>query len=690
MSDSIAQRVHQDAIRTLRHRMVTDFDNTLSDSHDRALSLMLEGMVSQAFQIETGRLAYPLPCGAGKTQGVVALVRALHGVGEEVGQPFCGRSLLVAQNQIEALITLYNDLIKAGVPAAAVGLVYSGEPRSVLPTTENDRRPVLLVSHERVRGTGDAGKWDAVTQYRPRFASSRPKSRQEDLMTPTLPLLGQVSLTRTREGPRDLLIWDEVLLSTHAFSITTEAAAGVTGWVTSSAKESSRPYRRECAAYIAECWSLIDAERNRQVAGERPRAVILPTIPEGLQQAYLDAFKHLSKGDTSVFRTLVEMHGMAARFTFVKDPQAENNTAGMVSFEVAVPDAHENIAILDAGHAVNRLVALDKRIGYAVGFGEKGVITGKDTFAPVKTFETLTIHTAYGSSGRESTEKDWASDQDRQAPREVVDAIKSIPENEHILIWTFKPDSWRKDLPKLIKDRLLRAGVDPNAKLPDPKHPDDRTKDRPRITIETFGRHVGHNNWAHVENVLFAGVLQRDRFDLLASSMAQVRNILTDGRDLIPVSEVSRGEVAGVLVQAINRGRCRYTDNGTARPMKVWLRHNDRHIREELNKLLPGAQWVKWYGSEGRGDKIDSIATKIKEALLSLPADVVSISARKLKQTAGLENVPNQTFIKARDQLDLASMGWSLDGRSFVRSAQHHGFRDEAALDAAETLSEAA
>ena len=636
---SLSERVHEAAVRSLRHRMIADFDNTLSDNHDSALSLMLECLVNLTFGTEAGRFALPLPCGAGKTQGVVALARALHGVGVETGNPFCGRSLLIAQTQIESLISLRKDMIAAGVPANAIGLMYSGDEREVPPTTDNDTRPILLVSHARVRGTGAYRKFDAVTRY--------------------------------RGGRRSCLIWDEVLLSTGSYLVTDVDAAAAAASADVYASHEDRPHQRECATYLSQCRALIEAEVARQRAGNTPSKITLPSLQEGVEDHFTTAFRGWAGKHKTALECLVSMHGMDARIASLKDPETAQEI-GLIAFSVSVPDAFESIAILDAGHAVNRLVALDKRIKLAPGFDERGVINPYRD-GVIKRYGAVTVNFAYGSSGRRQTEKDWDALDDKEAPREVVEVVKRIPANEHVLIWTFKHGGSRRspDLPKLIRQRLSQAGVDVTAKI----------NGRDRITIETFGRHVGFNNWSHVENVIFAGVLHRDRLDLLASSIAQVRDVMVDPDRLIPLAEVERGEVAGVLYQAISRGRSRFTDDGAAKPMKVWLRHHDRHVRGELNKLLPGVQWAKWYGPEERGGKTEAVAAQIELELSKLAASKVSV--KKFKIAAGLASVADQTFKDARELLvqsgRLHAAGWMQDGRSFVPAAQHHGFTVEAA-----------
>ena len=48
------------------------YGNTLSEPHRVSLDYLMRGLAELAFGIKRGRLAYPLGCGPGKTQAIVA------------------------------------------------------------------------------------------------------------------------------------------------------------------------------------------------------------------------------------------------------------------------------------------------------------------------------------------------------------------------------------------------------------------------------------------------------------------------------------------------------------------------------------------------------------------------------------------------------------------------------------------
>lgn len=112
--------------------------------------------------------------GTGKTQSVVAWIAATWKLGLKL-------SVSVSAAHIEALCDIKRSLVAAGVPERAIGLRHAyGANASEPDTGELDRR-IMLVSHSRMRGGGNT------------------------------------YLFSHHDGkPRDLLIWDETLMTADA------------------------------------------------------------------------------------------------------------------------------------------------------------------------------------------------------------------------------------------------------------------------------------------------------------------------------------------------------------------------------------------------------------------------------------------------------------------------------------------
>lgn len=634
------------ALATEAHRIVTDrltthYGNTLSPAHSEALRALVEAFASMSFGLRTGRWAFDLPCGMGKTQAVVAFTAALHRCGEQQGIPFLGRSLLIAASQVEALAKIKRDIVAMGVPETAIGLLHdkrfdiaratryreTGDLTQLEPsfasepaTTENDTRPILLVSHNRIRA-----------------------AKADDAKLARFGLFDG--------SPRDLVIWDEVLVGSDAWSTSTTAIEAGLAWLRVVVDDND-PTKRSVLRYVEGVAEVLRCELEGQRQGNSPKVVTLPPLTDFEQESFTVALG----GNDAVagLRLLVKQAGQDVRVAALGDAKA-----ALVRFVVSVPAALGNIAILDASHTVNRLVAMDASIGRDPWFARHE--------GQLKVYNDVTINYMQAPSGRSSTEQAFAGGSSRRdsLSREIVDATVATPADEAVVIFTFKPKGrGRVDLPALIRRRLKQTGIDPDAMVPSGHR---------RVTVLTWGQHTSLSEYAFARHVVFAGVLQRSDEDLLGASIGQRADLLVDTGELLPLGEVKRGEVANVLYQAMSRGSCRFTDNGRARRMAVWLPHHDPAIHAELLRLMPGVRWVDWRGSHGVATerKAYEVALAIVEYLRTLPDDVQAISMKALKAGAGLSAVAGMTFSRARQLVERGEperINWRVEGRSFVRA----------------------
>ena len=120
------------------------FGNRLNDDHKAALLTLLDSMTAMAERRLTGRWAFGLPTGTGKTRAIIEWTTAVHAL----NLPY---SLAVSASRIEALCTLKRDLIANGVPANKIGLLHTDPKASEPATDDNDERPYMLITHQRIR-----------------------------------------------------------------------------------------------------------------------------------------------------------------------------------------------------------------------------------------------------------------------------------------------------------------------------------------------------------------------------------------------------------------------------------------------------------------------------------------------------------------------------------------------------------
>lgn len=593
------------------------YGNILSEDHRGALMRMVGCFSFLATGRKTGRWAFPLDTGGGKTSAVIAWIAALH----ELQLPY---SVAVAASKVEALCDLKRALVHNGVPESKIGLWhgykydpgkaeeakrgkaagYASEPA----TDDHQRKQVLLVTHSRIRGQ----KWvNVLNSYK--------------------------APGDTNGQPRSLVIWDESLLVTDHRAVSKLDLKSELGWLEPRLEDQSPDMpAREATHYVGECLVILDQEHQEQrQSGRSPKALTLPQRDGETVDRYRAALERYN-GRTKTLRDFLDIAHQRVRVV-----KATQSGGAYVTYTVTVPEDLCRVAVLDASWPIRELEQMDPTIQADSEFNGR-----------VKKYSRVDLHFLKTRSGREAVEESFRKGrhEDRLIAREVIDVVKAIPEDEPVLVFTFKthPDSVN------IEDRLSRdlesAGVN-----------------MARVTILTWGMETSINEYSHVPNVILAGILQRSDVDLAGAIIGQRQDLLSDV-NTVDIAGVRRSEAAHVAYQALSRGSCRVIEDGEAKPMRAWLLHHDTRLMDLLSKVMPGATWKRWeaqYVATSRS-KITDTAERIVSYLTGLPAEVRDISTRRLKDDAGLRDVPKRTFTCAVGEATKRAP-WSLRGRSLAR-----------------------
>src|ERR1051325_2448422 len=96
------------------------YGNRLNEQHRQALRRMLETYSSMACGEITGRFAFDLPTGCGKTQSLIAWCQAVH-------ESRSGHSTVIAASKVEELCDIKRKLIDKGLAEECIGLTHSKE-----------------------------------------------------------------------------------------------------------------------------------------------------------------------------------------------------------------------------------------------------------------------------------------------------------------------------------------------------------------------------------------------------------------------------------------------------------------------------------------------------------------------------------------------------------------------------------
>jgi len=621
---------------------LTQYGNELTEEHKAALMRVVGRFTLLANGASQGRYAYPLPCGAGKTQAVVAWGAALH----ELGKPY---TMQVCASKVEALCDLKRDLMANGVPEAAIGLrhkydydpIRADDARKGLAGTERlasmpanteaeaAERPILLVTHNRVKGGG------GLDQY----------------------------LYRGRA--RNLVVWDESLIHSQHRAIERIAVEAALGFLKPYVQRdaSLNPDMGKALAYLSEAWTVLDAELQAQKRYDRePRPVRLPPLDPSEIDRYTAALSGADLATSLVLaplRSLLEISQSPLRVL-----ETNQGGAGTITYDIVVPSELRNVAILDASWPIRDLERLDKTIKEDVDFN-----------GDIKTYRNVTVYQLFANAGRGSVTSDFKRPrEERLLSKEIVEFVKTIPETEAAIIFTFKPRKVRTgnrvqtlDMAEKLKSDLEAAGVDIDAKVAVQEQSGPAIRDR--FVWLTFGQETSISEYQYASNVLFAGVLHRSDADLAGAIIGQTDDLLRDVsyRDIL---EVRRSEIAHTLYQGMSRGSCRRTKNGEAFPMRVLLPYPDTKIRPLIDKVMPGLQWSEWtpkFMTAAR-PATERTAERIAAYLAQLPSGTLEVSIRALKAATNTDGLSNRAFQQARDAALKGSPGWSLSGRTLVRA----------------------
>ena len=102
----------------------------------------------------------------------------------------------------------------------------------------------------------------------------------------------------------------------------------------------------------------------------------------------------------------------------------------------------------------------------------------------------------------------------------------------------------------------------------------------------------------------------------MAQAIGQTGDLCKSIDDMPPLAEIKRGDVCGAVYQALSRGSCRYSVEGKAMPMNVWMTNWDDKIKMELERVMPKLTWKDWdMGNARDTTKAETIALQISAHL---------------------------------------------------------------------------
>lgn len=628
-TDTASQAIDPHALTAEAFRIVVadleSYGNVLSPMHRAALLELVETFTGYCTGHIKGRLAFPLPTGCGKTSAVVAFITALHRLGHIV-------PVAVAASKVDALCNLKLDLMAHGVPEQLIGLKHA-VPDARLPSTGNESRSFMLITHTRVRSGRD------------------------------FELFG-----RHEGAPRALLVYDETMLRCDAFTVDALALRRAIAACTVEAGDgTAAPARAALVQYLQGASEVITAALTRLREDGDPEGTGLPIELPFREENEIAAYRAEVGGLGRALRGFASE--LDSLLVLSQEPLRVLSTeqgGGAVGAREAVPAELRNVVILDASTPIRELARLDPTVRPVESFD----------LSDLKSFERVEVHQLLAHGGRHSVEDGYRTRGCGSSPmgREVASLIRGRwADPGSVLVFSFlkQGGQGRVDPAAELRRDLSREGIDLSATVTvdRPGGP----QERPKVEFLTWGSETSTNGFEHCTTVIMAGVLHRHQLDLASLARGQVGNP-AEPTPSDRLRALVRSEAAHCIYQGASRGSCRRVDNGKALPMHLYVIHADPHLRDTLDRVMPGAVWdfpePRFLKKAATTSVEVEMLHRMLTALRELPSSADRISRKALKKTLGLDasKATAQLFTKAGGRIVPDLHGWQAAGQWITRA----------------------
>ena len=618
----------------LRHHMADLNEITLSSNHELVLRLMLKDFALLTTGLKTGRVAWPLSPGAGKTASIIAFIIALDRLkllSPDSGKPY---PVMVASSRVRCLCDLLHDLTQRGGIAevgtswesitergtGSFGLLYSEPNKSATrPVSLNaEDAQFLFTTHARVR-----------------------RSRDESIESRF-----DIRLLAQWRGVPRMVFYDESLLATDHWSIPKvslfAAVKSLDEYVVGHSDDDRNQQLRLDAVKCLqeECLPLLRTELEEQIAQNRePRLV---HFPERDYARYREVLKPLRRIPEAIFDLL----DIARRPLRVVPDKMGMSEGAFISFQIAIPSELDRVVCLDASYLIRSLCLADT----TMQLGSNHPALNK----PIQSCSNVEGYIIKHGGGRRGIERSILTDR-KLLLHEVAEIVKALPPEEKVLICTYKDRSggenryFRVRIRDHFEAALKDAGINLN-----------------RISWLTWGQETASNDFKYIPNVILAGVIHRSEWDLLGAFLGQTRD-LQKTLTAQDIADLSISESTHHAYQALYRGSAR-----RGLPMKFWIFYEHPHrMMEQLTRVMPGVQWPQYKNRvlPTVEHKRQGLAEAILDYLNELSPSVTDVSCQKIREDLKLYQCARKTFQRAVNVV-LRSAPWERHAKSVRRDCR--------------------
>jgi len=189
----------------------------------------------------------------------------------------------------------------------------------------------------------------------------------------------------------------------------------------------------------------------------------------------------------------------------------------------------------------------------------------------------------------------------------------------------------------------------------------------------TWGRHTASNEFSNIANIIMLSPYQFPDYAYEATTRAATVMTTAKGKPTIEhIKRVKKGEISSNILQAVNRGMPRKSENDTCPPCKLWLiTHPNTGIAKELPSIFPDCQIKPWkvkdvYLTSGKQRKTFAHLQYL------FKQGVTEVLVKTVREHLGLTGTASNFTRDVINQLAfkdaIRNIGWTceLDGVSYV------------------------
>lgn len=193
------------------------------------------------------------------------------------------------------------------------------------------------------------------------------------------------------------------------------------------------------------------------------------------------------------------------------------------------------------------------------------------------------------------------------------------------------------------------------------------------IKFCTWARHTATNEFSEIANIVMLSPYQFPDFTYEATTRAATAMTTAKGKPNIEhIMRVKKGEISSNILQAVNRGRVRKSENDTCPPCRLWLiTHPNTGIAKELPNIFPECKVIPW-----KVKAVHLTSSKQRKTFAHLQAlikqGVTEVLVKTVREHLGFKGSPSNFTRDVINQVifveALASIGWKciMDGINYV------------------------